>query len=176
MFVGVQPPLFFLEIVVRVTLIYSFAIVLLRYMGKRGQRQMTAFELVLVIALGSATGDSMLYPEVPILYAWLIVVVMVGLNRLLTELQYRYTRVNVFLEGTPQLLVRNGKILDENLHKEQLRRDELKGLLREKQVANTGEIRAVFLERTGHLGLFRKQESERTEGESTFPDDYSPER
>lgn len=59
MFIGEQPPLYFLEIVVRIVLIYAFAVFVLRYMGKRGLRQMAPFELMLVIALGSATGDSM---------------------------------------------------------------------------------------------------------------------
>src|SRR5688572_12528546 len=87
LFFGEGPPLFFMEIVVRVLLTYSFAVVALRYMGKRGQRQMAPFELVLVIALGSATGDAMFSPEVPILYAWLIIAVMVGLNRVLGIVQ-----------------------------------------------------------------------------------------
>ena len=55
MFVGAQPPLFFLEIVLRVILVYGFTVIMLRLTGKRGQRQMTRFELVLVIAPVLAT-------------------------------------------------------------------------------------------------------------------------
>ena len=172
LFIGEQPPLFFLEIVFRVILIYTFAVFMLRYMGKRGQRQLSPFELVLVIALGSATGDSMFYPEIPILYAWLIIVVMVGLNWIISELQYRYKSVNSFLEGEPRLMVWRGKVVEQSLHKEQLRREELLGLLREQEVDNTGEIEYVFLERTGHVGLFRRAKTELYEGESTFPADY----
>lgn len=173
LFIGEQPPLFFLEIIFRVVLIYAFAVIVLRYMGKRGQRQLSPFELVLVIALGSATGDSMLYPEVPIFYAWLIVLVMVGLNAFLSKLQFRYKRVNTFLEGVPRLLVKEGKILDENLEREHLRREELFALLREKEIANTGEVQYIFLEQTGNVGLFRREKSNRLEGEETFPPEIS---
>jgi uncharacterized membrane protein YcaP (DUF421 family) len=171
-FIGKQPPLYFLEICFRVILIYTFTVLVLRYMGKRGQRQMTPFELVLVIALGSATGDSMLYPDVPILYAWLIIVVMVGLDRLLNELQFHYKSVNTFLEGKPRLMIREGKIIEESLHQEQLRREELMALLREQQVTHTGEMQYVFLESTGNLGLLRPVKTEQVGGESTYPADY----
>lgn len=169
LFIGKQPPLYFLEIIFRVVVIYTFTVLVLRYMGKRGQRQMTPFELVLVIALGSATGDSMLYPEVPIFYAWLIIVVMVGLDRLLSELQLHYKGVNIFLEGKPRMLVREGQIIANSLRKEQLRHEEFMALLREQQIASTGDLEYVFLEPTGNLGLLRRSKTAPVEGESTYP-------
>lgn len=172
LFFGVEPPLYFLEIIVRVILIYSFAVVILRYMGKRGQRQLSSFELVLVIALGSATGDSMLYPEVPVLYAWLIILVMVGLDRLLSEVQFRYKSVNTFLEGIPRLMVREGEIVEENLHNEHLRKDELLALLREQQITHTSEIQYAFLEPTGNLGILPSPPMAQFKGESTCPSVY----
>lgn len=172
LFLGNHPPLFLLEIVLRVVLIYGFAVFMLRFMGKRGQRQITPFELLVVIALGSATGDSMFYPEVPILYAWLIVFIVVFLNWVLDKLQVRFKRVNVFLEGEPRLLVYEGKILMRNLEKENLRPEELLALLREQQVKNLGELHYAFLEQTGHVGIIRYDEENQFEGESTFPFDY----
>lgn len=171
-FLGVQPPLFFLEIVLRVILVYGFAVFMLRFTGKRGQRQLSRYELVLIIALGSATGDTMFYPEVPILYAWLIIAVMIGLDRLVGELQFHSKKVNTFLQGDPRLLVENGRILQESLHPEQIRRDELLGLLREHGIENTGELKYVFIEETGSLGIIRRPKGQEGQGESTFPASY----
>ena len=173
LFIGEEPPLYFLEIVFRVVLIYAFAVIVLRYMGKRGQRQLSPFELILIIALGSATGDSMLYPEVPIFYAWLIILTMVSLNYLLSAMQFRYKFVNNFLEGVPRLLVKEGRIIEENLAKEHLRREELFALLREREIDNTGEVQYIFLEQTGHVGLFRRKEADRLAGEDTLPDELN---
>ena len=146
---------------------------MLRFMGKRGQRQMTPFELLVVIALGSATGDSMFYPEVPILYAWLIILIVVSLNRLLDKLQVRFKRINIFLEGEPCLLVHEGKILAKSLEKEHLRPEELMALLREQQIKNLGEIHYAFLEQTGHIGVIRYDEENQLEGQSTFPTNFT---
>lgn len=171
MFLGAQPPLFVLEIVVRVILVYAFAVFMMRFTGKRGHRQLSSFELVLIIALGSATGDTMFYPEVPILYAWLIIAVMVGLDRLLGILQFHFKKVNTFLQGDPRLMLENGVIVEKSLLPEMLRHDELLALLREQAVENTGELKYVFLEETGKLGLIRYQPGQEVPGESTFPPD-----
>ena len=171
LFIGNQPPLFFLEIIFRVLLIYGFAVFMLRYMGKRGQRQMSTFEYVVIIALGSATGDSMFYPEVPILYAWLVILVITILNYFTVSLQMRSKAANSFLESDPRIMIREGKIMEESLAKEKLRREELMQLLREHEIENTGEIKYAFLERTGNLGLLRYEERHKVFGESTFPED-----
>ena len=169
MFVGEQPPLYFLEIVARVILIYGFAILALRFMGKRGVRQLTPFEFVVIIALGSATGDSMFYPEVPILYAWLVISVMVTLDTLVVNLQVRYKRVNAFIEGVPRMVIHEGRILEDALADERLRVDELLSRLREKSILNTVEIRYAFLEPSGNLGIIRSDPHERKPGHDTVP-------
>jgi uncharacterized membrane protein YcaP (DUF421 family) len=169
LFVGVQPLTFFLEIALRVVLIYTFAVVVVRFMGKRGQRQMSSFEYVVIIALGSATGDSMFYPEVPVLYAWLIIVLIVALDRGLTLLELSYNWVMRFLIGSPSMLVQNGEVLEENLRAELLRREELMALLREQQVSDIGEVEYAILETTGHIGLLKRADAERAQVESTVP-------
>ncbi len=169
LFIGVQPPGFFAEIAIRIVLVYVFAVLVLRFLGKRGRRQMSTFELVLVIALGSATGDAMLYPEVPILYAWLIILLMVALGRLIDLIQLRSKSANDFLEGKPRPLIRDGEINQANLRLEGLRRDEMMALLREHEIADTGEVAYAFLEVSGNLGVIRRSASESVEPESTLP-------
>lgn len=169
MFLGEHPPLFFVEIVVRVILIYGFSVVALRYMGKRGVRQLTPFEFIVIIALGSATGDSMFYPEVPILYAWLVIAAMVALDTLVANLQSRSKRVNAFMEGLPRLVIHEGRILEGELAAESLRVDELLSRLREKNIPNTGQIRYAFLEPSGNLGIILHEPSDQRPGRDTVP-------
>ena len=168
MFVGTQPPLFVLEIVVRVLLIYGFAAVMIRLMGKRGRRELSPFELLVVIALGSATGDSMFYPDVPILHAWMVILVVVACDVGMAHLQYRYVRVQRFVESTPRLVIRDGTVDSDALGAELLRLDELYSMLREKGVSNTGEVRYGFLELSGELGLVRYPEGRGRAGHSTL--------
>lgn len=154
MFMGTQPPLFVLEIVVRVLLIYGFAALMIRLMGKRGRRELSPFELLVrVIALGSATGDSMFYPDVPILHAWMVILVVVGCDVGMAHLQYRYTRVQRFVESTPRLVIRHGAVDSDALHAELLRLDELYSMLREKSVSNTWQCMNAPPSRPPHASV-----------------------
>ena len=174
MFIGDEPPLFFLEILFRVVVIYLFAAVCLRFMGKRGQRQLSPFEFVVVIALGSATGDAMFYPDVPILYAWVVIAAVVGLSSLVAKAQLWSVRINTFLEGTPRPLVWEGRVLDDNVRRENLRPDEFLGMLREAGIEQTGDVHYVFLERSGNIGYVTNDDPDREPGTSTFPRSLNP--
>ncbi|PAP75465.1 DUF421 domain-containing protein [Rubrivirga marina] len=169
MFFGVEPPLFLVEIVIRIVAIYLFAAVFMRLMGKRGQRSLSPFETLVIIALGSAVGDGMFYPEVPIVYAWLVIVCVVLLDWLIDALQLRSRWTFLAMSGEPILLVRDGEVVSGGLRAARLRRNELMGLLREQEVANTGEVRYAFLEESGYLGLIRFPDGEAREGEATVP-------
>ena len=173
MFIGNQPPLFFLEIVVRIVLIYVFSVIVLSFMGKRGRREMSPFEYMVIIALGSATGDSMFYPDVPLLYAFLVITTIVLLNQAVSALQYRSRRVHKFIEGEPGLLIKDARVLRDNLKRERMTEDELFSMLREAKIENVGEVRYAFLELSGELGLILYDEGERVQGMSTLIDSSS---
>lgn len=169
MFLGDHAPLYLLEVVFRVAAIYLFAVFALRMMGARGNRSLSPFETLVIIALGSATGDSMFYPDVPIVYAWLVISIVVAMDWALAKLQVRSLLVNRALEGSPILLVRDGAVIDQALVSSKLRRDELMGFLREQGVEDTGEIRYAFLELSGEIGLLRYAPDEGGQVESTLP-------
>jgi uncharacterized membrane protein YcaP (DUF421 family) len=48
---------------------YLYALLLVRLLGKRGMGQLAPFDFVIIIALGSAVGYPMFYPDVPVLHA-----------------------------------------------------------------------------------------------------------
>ncbi len=70
-------------------------------MGKRGKRNISPFQTAVIIAPGSAAGDSMFYPHVPLRYALVIITVVVAFDRALAIAQTRAKAVNSFLEGNP---------------------------------------------------------------------------
>jgi uncharacterized membrane protein YcaP (DUF421 family) len=94
---------------------------------------------------------------------------MVLLDNVLAVLQARHRAVNNFISGLPRLLIRDGRILEDELANERLRMDELFSQLREHQVKNTGEIHYAFLEPSGRLGIIRFAPEDRVDGQQTLP-------
>ena len=72
------------ETILRTLIMFIVILASLRILGKRGVKQLSIFELVVIISLGSAAGDPMLYKDVGILPALIVFTMIVGLYSLLT--------------------------------------------------------------------------------------------
>ncbi|RIH88060.1 hypothetical protein Mterra_01055 [Calidithermus terrae] len=170
-FLGDKPLLYALEILFRTAVIFLYTLVLLRWMGKRGMSQLTPFEYVLIVALGSAVGDPMFYPDVPLLHAMVVVTGVVLLQRGLVRLTERNERLERFVESAPTALVRDGRLDLRNLHREGLSRAELFEALREQGIEHLGQVRRAYLEPSGKVSVFAFAPREALPGLPVWPDD-----
>ncbi|HJR22179.1 MAG TPA: YetF domain-containing protein, partial [Dongiaceae bacterium] len=160
-FFGDQPPEFFFEILFRTVVMYLYVLLLLRLLGKRGMGQLSPFEFTIIIALGSAVGDPMFYPEVLLLHCLAVVSVVVAMTRFVTYLSNRSELAEKFLEGQPCCVVEDGVLNLESIDQERFSREELFMLLREKGVSQLGQVRRAYVEPSGGVSAFR------------FPDDHA---
>ena len=154
-FLGDQPPGFFLEIMFRTVVMYLYVLLLLRLLGKRGMGQLSPFEFTIIIALGSAVGDPMFYPEVPLLHGLAAVTLVVAMTRFVTYLSNRSESVEKFLEGQPCCVVQDGVLNLKSIDEERFSREELFMLLREKGVSQLGQVRRAYVEPSGGVSAFR---------------------
>lgn len=152
---GEAPPLFLAEILFRVVVIYLYTLLMLRLIGGRSVAQLSLVEFLLVIALGSAVGDSLFYPEVPLLHALAVVTFIVLLTKGLDALSQRFRRAKRLLDGEPVQVLREGALLPQGLAARDMSPSELAAFLRLEGVRNLGEVRAAYLEPMGHLSIFR---------------------
>jgi uncharacterized membrane protein YcaP (DUF421 family) len=157
-----------LEIVLRTAVMYLYTLALVRVLGKRGLGQLSPFELVIIVALGSAVGDPMFYVDVPIAHGIIVITAVVALERILVKLTERNKRVERLIESIPVLLVRDGVLIAEALHQEDLSQSEVFMGLREKGIEFLGEVRRAYLEPSGHISVF-KEKSTAAMGASILP-------
>jgi uncharacterized membrane protein YcaP (DUF421 family) len=157
MLIGDEPPLFLLEIVVRTVIIYAYTLLLLRWLGSRTVGQLSTVEFLLVIALGSAVGDAMFYPDVPLLQAMLVVTVVVVANKLLDLSISKSRRAERLLDGKPREVVRDGVVARKFLDENWMSRYELFQELREAGIEQLGEVRRAYIEKDGKVTVFRQR-------------------
>jgi len=170
MFLGDASELFLLEIMVRTAIMYVTALCLVRYIGKRGLGQLSPFEYLVVISMGSATGDPMFYPEVPLVHGAVVLVVIVFLQKMFFKLTQKHNFVSSFVEGTPSLLVDHGLLLEDKLKDEGMSRDEIFEKLREGGIENLGEVRYAYLEPSGRVSIFKLDPERRSRSQSILPE------
>ena len=158
MLFGNEPPLFLFEIAVRTLIVYAYTLLLLRWLGSRTVGQLSTVEFLLVIALGSAVGDAMFYPDVPLLHALAVVTVVVVANKLLDILIARSKRAERLLDGSPVQAIENGVIHKDFLYNTALGVSELSQQLRHKGVEHLGQVAQAFVEADGVLTVYRARE------------------
>ena len=159
-----------LEILLRTALLFLYTLVLIRLVGKRGLAQLSAFELLIIVALGSAVGDPMFYPEVPVLSGVVVITAVVALERVLVLITERNRAIERVIESVPVCVVADGNLVQANLDKEDLSKSEIQMLLRLEGVENLGDVRRAYLEPTGKVSVFWYPSKTGT-GESILPAD-----
>lgn len=145
---------FLLETVLRSFIMFVIILVSLRILGKRGVKQLSVFELVVIIGLGSAAGDPMFYKDVGILPALIVFAMVVGLYSFITYMVGKNKHFEALVEGKPVCLIKEGVFSIENFKKEALGEDEFFAELRLKSVSQLGQIEEAILESSGDISIF----------------------
>ena len=169
-FVGQLPWTYTLEIIFRTVFMYLFTLTLIRFIGKRGLRELTLFEYIINFALGSSVGDPMFDPEIPLLHGMAVVTAFVILHRALVVLSTKIPQVHGFVyPGETACLVRDGVMIPAAIRKERLAAKDLFMILREAGIEHLGQVRRAYLEPTGEVSVWRYKDTESVIGMPITP-------
>lgn len=160
LFFGSEELSFILEVAVRTVIMFLVIIIGLRFLGKRGVKQLSVFELVVIIGLGSAAGDPMFYKEVGILFSMAVFIIIIALYAVLTYILGKSKKFESLLEGKPICLIKNGVFEISNFKKENLGSDEFFAELRIKGVSHLGQIETAIEETSGEISVFFYSEND----------------
>lgn len=137
-----------------VSIAFIWVIILVRIVGLRALSKMTSFDFVATIAVGSllatasqsANIDSYLQSLAAIGGVFLLQVVLAVSRKQFTTLQ-------MLIENTPVLLMRDGQIIEEALKSTRVAKGDLLAKLRESNVLRFSDVRAAVLETTGDVSI-----------------------
>jgi uncharacterized membrane protein YcaP (DUF421 family) len=126
----------------------------LKFAGKRGVKQLSIFELVIIISLGSAAGDPMFYEDVGLIPAMLVFVIILILYRSVTWLLGKSKKFEYFIEGNVQSIIEDGQFSLQTFQKEDLAQDEFFSELRARSIEHLGQVRNAYIETNGTVSVF----------------------
>jgi len=170
-FFGDAPFLFLLEIVFRTTIMYLYAIALLRLLGKRNVGQLSTLELAIILCFGSAVGDPMIMDDVPILHGLVGITVVTLLQLLIERIINKNKKFEKAMDGVPECVVNNGIIVTKSLTADNLSQADLFRFLRIKDVKHLGEVRKAYFETSGEISVLLYEKDKIKAGLSVFPED-----
>ena len=144
------------ELIVRSIIVYVFLIVLLRLTGKRQIGQLAPFDLVLLLVLSNAVQNSMNGGDNSVLGGIISATTLIGLNFFMGYLTYRNKRLEVLIEGQPEVLIHNGKLFEKVMARAQLTHHELNAALRQAGCLSVAEVHCAILENNGTITVTQR--------------------
>ena len=151
---GEEEWIFLIEIAFRTIIMFVAILITLAILGKRGVKQLSVFELVIIISLGSAAGDPMFYEDVGMVPAILVFITIIMMYRLVTWLLGKSRWFENFIEGKTECLIEDGQFSIQSFEREDLAQDEFFTELRAKSIEHLGQVRNAYLETNGTLSVF----------------------
>lgn len=163
-------PLAFLgEVALRSIFAYVVVFLFLKFSGRRGIRQLSLFELVVILTLGSAAGDVSFYEDVPMLPVAMVFVTLLVVYRLTTFAIARSKRLEAWMDGKPVTVIENGLYKLESLEGLNMSSSELFMELRQRGVEHLGQVRLAILEIDGDVSLYFFEPQDVRPGLSVLP-------
>ena len=148
------------EIVTGTSVIFFLTYALMRLRGNRQLAQLSVFDLIIIIGLGSAVGDVMIYPEetVPLINSvtaiTTLVFIVLIIENLLAILPAKAVKL---IEGKERILIKDGEVDYNALRKVNLHQEELKSKLRQSNIHSYTKVREARLEPDGTISITRKR-------------------
>lgn len=139
------------EIVLRVAIVYVALVVMVRVAGKREIGQLAPLDLLAMLLLSETVSPALTGQDTSLAAALTAAATLLALTAGMARLAYRSRRVERFVEGTPVVLVEDGKLVEEAASSERVTRQELETALRRHGVEKVSAVRRAVVEPNGEI-------------------------
>lgn len=140
---------------------YIAVIVLTRLGGKRSFSKMSSFDFAITVAIGSMVATTVLSKSVSLWDGAFGLIVLYGLQ-LATAYLRRFVWVSNVTDNKPLFLMKGETILRENLKKARVTESDLRAKLREANVLELSQVRAVIFETTGDIAVLHTENKDQS--------------
>ncbi|MGM1050685.1 MAG: DUF421 domain-containing protein [Bacillota bacterium] len=149
-----------LEISVRTLIAIAVLFFMTKLLGKRQVSQLSFFEYITGITIGSLAA----YISLDLEANWYLGIISLGVWVAVTIsiefLQLKSKKARDFIDGKATVLIKDGKVLEDNLKKERLATDELLEQLRSKDVFKLADVEFAVMEPNGDINVLLTRENQ----------------
>jgi uncharacterized membrane protein YcaP (DUF421 family) len=142
----------------RTVFLYLAVLLAVRIMGKREVGQLSAFDLVVAIMIAELAAMAMEKIDMPLYQGFIPIYTLVGMEILFSWLSLKNHTIRGLVDGTPSIVISNGRIVEKELRKLRYNVSDLLSQLREKDVCNIADVQFAVLETSGELTVLLKPE------------------
>lgn len=146
------------NILVRGIIGFFLMLILARLMGKRQITQITYFDYIVGISIGSIAAELSFSPHIRMSNFIVAMIIWAVIPIMISKLELKSYKFRILMEGKSIPIIKDGLILEENLKKEDLTVDEMMLLLRKKDVFKISDVQFAVMEKNGEITVIKKSE------------------
>jgi uncharacterized membrane protein YcaP (DUF421 family) len=130
----------------------------IRWLGNKGMGQLKTIELIILVGLGDAIGQTMLKPsETSIPQGFTVIIIAIAIFKMYDYLTTRYKKFSKMIVSKPILLVKDGKILEDSIIRARISEDEFESYLRVSGTDDISDIKLSYLEINDQVSFIKKR-------------------
>lgn len=145
----------YINIILKTFILYIFIIIAYRIMGKKEVGQLSIIDLIVSILIAELAAISIEQYESSILISIIPITILVLAEISFSYLNIKNTKIKKIIEGSPIVIIKNGKLNFEAMRKIRYSLDDLISQLREQSIKNIEEVDYAVLENNGKLSIFQ---------------------
>lgn len=143
------------EIFIRGTVIYVALFLAMRFLPRRSLGSMGASDVLVIVLISETVSNAMQGGADSITDGLLLAVVVLGWATLIDYLDFKLPSWHID-SANPLELVRDGRMIAENLAREHITEDEIRAQLRQHGLASEDSVAVAYLEGDGHISVIVK--------------------
>ena len=137
--------------------IYRALVIMTRISGKRSFSKMSSFDFAITVSIGSIMATAIVSKSVPLLQGIMGLLIVFSIQ-MSVAFARRWPIIQKLMDNQPTFLMKDGKLLKDNLKKCRVTESDIKAKLREANVIQISEVKAVVFEATGDISVLHGSE------------------
>lgn len=146
----------YFNIIIRTIILYFFVVIVYRIMGKKEVGQLNVIDLIVSILIAELVAISIDDYSKSIFFSIVPIAVLVVIQVSFSYLGMKNNKIRRLIEGSPTVIIKNGKLNFSQMSKVRYNLDDLGTQLREQGIKSIEEVKYAVLENTGKLSVFEK--------------------
>ncbi len=142
--------------IIRTILLYAFVVLAVRLMGKRQISEMQPSELVITLIVSEIAAIPMQNTSQPLLSGIIPVIVLVALEIAASVLMMKSGKFRKMMCGSPIVVIRDGKILQNEMRRLRLTTEDLCVQLRQQDIFSIEDVQYCIVETNGKVSVLEK--------------------
>jgi uncharacterized membrane protein YcaP (DUF421 family) len=145
-----------MDLVIRAAVIFAFVFLVTRIVGRRQLSQLEPFDVILLVVIGDLVQQGVTQSDESVTGALIVIATIALLSGAVSWISFRSRALRLISEGEPIVLVQDGRVIERNMRRERITREDIEEQARQQQIASVSDLRWAILEDDGRISCISR--------------------